>query len=255
MRMRWSGGHKNGDSTEPSRADPAASRAVVMVAGETFEVAADRPFIFGRCDAEGIVGLDQNDMGISAVAGSVEAAWGVWWVINQSTKRPLQLEHAAGQGQLKIAPGHRHALTTDELDVIVVGAIYTHVLQITLPDSYVAELRGGLGRLTTGTLTGESVNLTERDRNALTALCAGYLESFPHRREHPNTYEEAARLLGAPWTGAKVRKAVERVRERFANKGLYFDGPQANYELAAYLIGGGVLSGEDLVRLPARRRA
>jgi hypothetical protein len=219
-------------------------------------VAPDTPFVFGRCDADGVVGLDPNDMGISAIAGSVESAWGVWWVINQSTKRPLQLEHPAGQGQLRIAPGHRHALTTDAVDIVVLGAIYTHVLQVALPEAYVAELRGGVGRLTSGTLTAEAVNLTERDRDALTALCAGYLEPFPHRREHPNTYEEAARLLGGPpWTGDKVRKATERVKERYAKRqSLYFEGAQANYELAAHLIGGGVLTGEDLVRLPGRRR-
>jgi hypothetical protein len=36
------------------------------------------------------------------------------------------------------------------------------------------------------------VTLSERERDALVALCAGYLESFPRRREHPNSYEQAA---------------------------------------------------------------
>jgi hypothetical protein len=181
----------------------------------------------------------------------------VWWVINQSTKRPLLLEHPDGTTRLRLAPGHRHALTTDRVDVLVPGAIYTHVLEVVLPDAYVDGLRGGQGALTTGTLTGATVSLSDRERDALAALCAGYLESFAHRREHPNTYEDAARLLGGePWTAGKVRKAVERVKDRFAAKqNVYFQGPQANYDLAANLVASGVLSGQDLARLPERRRS
>lgn len=230
--------------------------ATVLIGGERFVASPERALVFGRNDGDGVIGLHAEDMGISAVAGSLELAWGVWWVINQSTKRPLLLEHPGGTTQLRLAPGHRHALTTDRVDVLVPGAIYTHVLEVSLPETYVAGLRGGFGRLTTGTLTGGSVNLSDRERDALTALCAGYLESFPHRREHPNTYEEAARLLGGePWTADKVRKAVERVKDRFASKQhVYFQGAQANYDLAANLVASGVLSGEDLTRLPGRRR-
>jgi hypothetical protein len=230
--------------------------ASVVIGRERFTASPDKPLVFGRDDGDGVVGLHADDMGISAVAGSLELAWGVWWVINQSTKRPLLLEHPGGTTQMRLAPGHRHALTTDRVDVLVPGAIYTHVLEVALPDAYVAGLRGGGGNLTTGTLTGEPVNLSDRERDALAALCAGYLESFPHRREHPNTYEEAARLLGGePWTADKVRKAVERVKDRFASKQqVYFQGPQANYDLAANLVASGALSGQDLARLPGRRR-
>lgn len=228
---------------------------VVVIGDEEFAVSASEPFVFGRCDGAGVVGLDANDMGISGVAGSVEAAWNAWWVVNQSTKRPLLLEHPSTPGQLHLAPGQRHAIMTDQLNVLVPGAIFTHALLVRMPDSYAADLRGGSGRLTSGTITGTAVTLSNRERDALAAVCAGYLESFPHRREHPNTYEEAARLLGGDsWTGDRVRKAVERVKQRFAQKhGTYFEGPQANYELAASLIANGVLSGADLGRLPGRR--
>ncbi|MDQ6947786.1 MAG: hypothetical protein M3256_16350, partial [Actinomycetota bacterium] len=66
------------------------------------------------------------------------------------------------------------------------------------------------------------------------------------------TYQEAARLLGEPWTGDKVRKAVERVKERYAKGDVYFQGAQANYELAANLISNGILTGDDLGRLAGR---
>ncbi|MEA3216903.1 MAG: hypothetical protein QOJ19_3059, partial [Acidimicrobiia bacterium] len=50
--------------------------------------------------------------------------------------------------------------------------------------------------------------------------------------------------------------AVERVKDRFAAKQtVYFQGPQANYDLAANLVASGALSGQDLARLPGRRRS
>jgi len=229
--------------------------ASIVVGGEEFHATEQAPFVFGRADGDGVVGLDAKDMGISGVAGSIEFTWGVWWVVNQSTKRPLLIEHPAGPGQLTLAPGHRHAVTVERLSVIVPGAIYSHVLDVVLPHDYTSALRGDAARLTSGTLVASSVGLSDRERDAVTALSAGYLESFPHRREHPNTYEESARLLGGDtWTADRVRKAVERVKARFAEKeGVYFSGPQANYELAGHLVAAGILSGEDLARLPARR--
>ena len=255
MRRRGADKEQQADAGVVAEVVPEEDTTSVLIAGELFTASASRPFVFGRADADGVIGLASGDMGISGVAGSVEWAWGVWWIINQSSKRPLFLEHPGGPSRLRVAPGHRHALTTERVDVLVPGAIYTHVLEVVLPQTYVTALRGGVGRLTTGTLSSEAVTLTERDRDALTALCAGYLESFPRRREHPNTYEEAARLLGGePWSGDKVRKAVERVKERFAKKqGLYFEGPHGNYDLAANLISNGVLTGEDLARLSGRR--
>jgi hypothetical protein len=226
----------------------------LLVDGEEFHGSAEAPFVFGRAEGEGVVGLDANDMGISAVAGSVEFAWGAWWVVNQSTKRPLLLEHPAGPAQLRLEPGHRHPVMTEQLSVLVPGVIATHVVEVVVPEDYAAALHDSDGRLTTGTLVGVTVNLSEREREALAALCAGYLESFPRRREHPSTYAEAAGLLGPGWSADKVRKAVERVKERFASKqAVYFEGPQANYDLAAHLVASSILSGEDLARLPGRR--
>jgi len=238
-------------------ADVCDQRVSVLIAGEEFAAVADAPFIFGRRDGEGVVGLDPNDMGISAVAGSIEAAWGLWWLVNESTKRPLLIEYPGGPGPVRLSPGHRHALVSGQLNVLVPGAIYTHVVEIVLPSTYAGGLAANPGRLTTGTITGAVVSLSDRERDALTGVFAGYLESFPHRREHPNSYEAAAVLLGgqaASWSADRVRKAVERVKARFAAKqSTYFEGPQANYDLAAHLLTASVLSGEDLARLPGRR--
>lgn len=111
----------------------------MSIAGEAFWATPSEPLVFGRAGGDGVLGLDRQDMGISSVAGSVEMAWGVWWVVNQSTKRPLLLEQPGGGIQVRIAPGHRYALTTGRIDVLVPGAIYTHVLTVVPPERYVEE--------------------------------------------------------------------------------------------------------------------
>ena len=100
--------------------------ATVLVGGEEFQVAPDHPFVFGRSDDEGVVGLDASDMGISAIAGSLEWAWGLWWLVNHSRKRRLLLDDGTGgQGQ-RLECGQRFAINVRRLTVLVPGAIYTH---------------------------------------------------------------------------------------------------------------------------------
>ena len=83
----------------------------VVLAGETFSLSPDQPFVFGRADTDDIVGLDANDMGISAEAGSVECAWGLWWVVNRSRKRRLLLDDDGGGVPQRLDSGHRHAIS------------------------------------------------------------------------------------------------------------------------------------------------
>jgi hypothetical protein len=92
-------GHRTAVRTHDS-----PSSASILIDGEEFEVSPAQPFVFGRVDGDGVVGLDANDMGISAVAGSLESAWGVWWVVNQSTKRALILEHPTGPARSASLP-------------------------------------------------------------------------------------------------------------------------------------------------------
>jgi hypothetical protein len=227
----------------------------ILVGGDSFQASAEQPFVFGRLDSPSIVGLDPNDMGISGVAGSVEFAWRVWWVVNLSRKRPLLIEHPGGRERLRLDPGERHALTAAQMVVLVPGEIFTHVIELVLPDDYVAAFQVLQGESSSGTLlSARTVKLSELERDALIAVFAGYLEAFPRRREHPNSYEEAQALLGPGWSAAGVRKAVERVKRRYADKEqLYFTGPHANYDLAAYLISNRILTGADLHRITGRR--
>lgn len=225
--------------------------AAVVIGDERFKARQDEPFVFGRADAPGVVGLDANDMGISATAGAVEWAWGLWWVVNRSRKRRLLLDKGAGGAPQPLECSERFAVTVRPLGVLVPGAIYTHRIDVLVPDSDLARARDD--RPTSGTLSAGELTLSDRDRDALVAVFAGYLEEFPRRRTQPNSYQEAADRLGSPWTRVRVRKQVERLKERAARAGLFFDGPQANYDLGDYLIGNGLLNPSDLARLPERR--
>jgi hypothetical protein len=177
----------------------------------------------------------------------VECAWGLWWLVNHSRKRRLLLDDGSGGQPFRLDCGQRFAINVRHLTVLVPGAIYTHRIDIVIPESDLARVTGTV--MTSGTLNPYDLRLSERDKDVLIALFSGYLEAFPHRSARPRTYQQAADVLGASWTSLTVRKQVERLKERCARSGLYFDGPQANYDLADHLVANSLLVRDDLRRL------
>lgn len=250
--LGWGQKARTGRPDAERRAERMGSvAAAVLIGEEEFGLSPDRPFVFGRGDADDILGLDPTDMGISAVAGSVESAWGLWWVVNRSAKRPLLLDDVGGGTPRRLGCGLRYAVCVSRLSVLIPGVIYTHRLEVVVPTADLARFHGT--RSSSGTVTGGEVRLSERDRDVVVALLSGYLEDFPRRQARPRTYQQAAELLGPSWTKITVRKQIERLKLRLTAAGLYFDGPQANFDLADHLIGDGLLCPADLARLPAGR--
>ncbi len=241
---------QSGISVELNRAVDVSEAATVLIGGDQFEVVPDRPFVFGRADDDAVVGLDANDMGISATAGSVEWNWGVWWLVNYSRKRRLLLDDGTGGQPQRLDCGQRFAINVGRLTVLVPGAIYTHRIEVIIPENDLARVEGT--RITSGTLVAGNLRLNERDKDALVAMFSGYLEAFPRRTLRPRTYQEAARLLGEPWTAVTVRKQIERMKERASRIEVYFEGPHANYDLADYVVANGLLTRDDLARLERR---
>jgi hypothetical protein len=225
---------------------------VVLIAGERFVLSTERPFVFGRAGGNGVIGLDANDMGISAEAGSIERVWRMWWVVNRSRKRRLFLDDGGGGAHQRLDCGHRHAINVPRLSVLVPGAIYTHRLEVVVPAEDLARFHSE--RPSAGTIPAAEARLSERELelDVVVALMSGYLEDFPRRQARPRTYQEAAELLGPPWTKTTVRKQVERLKQRLARTDAYFEGPHANYELADYLVGNGLIGPDDLGRLSKR---
>ena len=222
--------------------------AEILVGNRSFAARETSPFIFGRRDGADVVGLDPDDMGISSVAGSIEFDVGLWWVFNRSRKRPILLEPSPGSPPVRIDAGERMPLTKTQTVVLVPGAIYTHRMDVHIAREYASLLKVSTAP-TSGTINFGEVELSERDRDALSALLCGYLRPFPFRNARPLSYQQAADLLGDPWTKTTVRKQIERLKERFTRSGLYFQGPRANDELADHLLSTGVMSQLSLDRL------
>jgi hypothetical protein len=197
----------------------------------------------------GVVGLDPQDMGISARALAVEFDQGVWWLANLSAKRNLLLDAGYGSAIITLRPGQRHAIAVSPLGVLVPGAIFTHRLDVHVPETSLAVRRPGEYGAS-DTIAGEELHLTKSDRAALTAVYSPLLRSWPRRGAHPLSYQEAAHLLGTGWTGTAVRKHFERVRQRLAEGGTFFEGSHAKDDLGQYLLDNALLTAADLAVLP-----
>jgi hypothetical protein len=250
------------------------AEVLVFVGEDRLTATAARPLVFGRADvrtpspagdnppemqdaapatgpaadAPSVIGLDPQDMGISARTLSVEFDQGVWWLANLSAKRNLLLDPGYGSALITFRPGQRHAIAVSPLGVLVPGAIFTHRVDVHVPDESLAMHRP-TEFVASGTITGDDLHLTKSDREALAAVFSPLLQSWPRRGAHPLSYQEAADLLGTGWTGTAVRKHFERVRQRLADSGTFFDGSHAKDDLGQYLLDNAILSASDLESL------
>jgi hypothetical protein len=256
-------------ATAGPEAPASATDVLVCVGDDRLLAAVGRPLLFGRADIEpepdpvagsaatagdaapppalesGVIGLDPQDMGISARALAIEFDQGVWWLANLSAKRNLLLDPGYGSAMIILRPGQRHAIAVSPLGVLVPGAIFTHRLDVHVPDQGLALRRPSeLGA--TGTFVGEELHLTASDRQALAAVFSPLLRAWPRRGAHPLSYQEAADLLGTGWTGTSVRKHLERIRQRLGESGTFFDGTHAKDDLGQYLVDNSVLTAADL---------
>ena len=224
----------------------------VRVGVNTFVIEPDRRLVFGRADTDSVKGLDASDTGISTNAGAVQFEWNLWWVVNCSSTHPLFLETTLGSEPVPLHSGARHPVTVSPLVVLVRGANYTHRIEVTSPPEAIEAMRVPTVP-SSSTTTFSEFALSVRDLEVLVGLFWGYLQPFPRTHPHPRSYQEAAEDLGPPWTGLRVRKQIERLKERFARTGLYFEGAHANNELARHLVDNGLLRVEHLTLIRTRQ--
>lgn len=233
-----------GDTTAETDGDDAPEAATDAATDAATGTSGQPPL----SEVPSVVGLDPQDMGISARALAIEFDQGVWWLANLSAKRNLLLDPGYGSALITFRPGQRHAIAVSPLGVLVPGAIFTHRVDIHVPDASLAMRRPSeLGA--SGTIAGDDLHLTKSDRLALAAVFSPLLRAWPRRGAHPLSYQEAADLLGTGWTGTAVRKHFERVRQRLADSGTFFDGSHAKDDLGQYLLDNAVLTASDLSAL------
>lgn len=223
---------------------------VVTVGDARFELSPGDALTFGR-DPSCAVCLDADDLGISRLAGSVEAEGGTWWVFNRSSVRPLEAVDEIGIRTI-VAPGRRLALV-GPLTVVVEGSVRRHALRVQAsgPEGSAPRSPAAPGDVRP-TVTAADVVINEQDRLALVALFGGYLESFPRYDPHPRSYADAAAALG--WPRTTLVKRVEYLRTRLSNAGVpNLQGDNALSALAEWALVTGTLSRDDLALLADSR--
>jgi hypothetical protein len=229
-----------------------ATTLTIGLGNQLYEVAAGEGLTFGR-SARTTLCLDATDLGISRVAGSLEADAGVWWLVNKSTVRPLEVVDDVGIRTV-LPPGRRLAVTAP-ITVIVEGATRRHALTIDLPEEAQDSSSSGpvSGPQVDGnpTRAASDVSLTSADKLALVALFSGYLEPFPRYDPHPKSYADAAARLD--WPRTTLVKRVEYMRTRLTNAGVpNLLGDNALQHLAEWALATGLIGRADLALLPPR---
>jgi hypothetical protein len=216
--------------------------AIVRVGDAVHELAGpgcENEFTFGRAD-NCTVCLDPDDIGISRLAGSIEADGGTWWVVNRSARRPLAVIDEFGFRSV-LPPGRRYAVE-GRVRVVVDGTHGSHELDISGParNASVEVIAPG-----ESTAVGAGVMVSQEDRLALVALFAGYLEEGRRHDPHPKSYNAAAARLR--WTDAALRKRIEYLRSRLDKAGVpNMTGWNALSNLAEYVLSTGLITRDDL---------
>jgi hypothetical protein len=228
------------------------STITIGLGDRRFEVPEGGQLTFGRSQ-RATVCLDPLDLGISRVAGGLEWEAGVWWLVNKSAVRPLEVVDDVGIRTV-LPPGRRLAVTAP-ITVIVEGATRRHALTVDLPEPP-QQAPGALPPVElegTPTSATSDVSVTPPEKLALVALFSGYLEPFPRYDPHPKSYAEAAARLGIPRT--TLVKRVEYLRNRLTNAGVpNLLGENALQHLAEWALATGLISRADLALLPSRQR-
>lgn len=203
---------------------------------------------FGRA-ATCRVRLDPDDRSISRLAGSIEHESGTWWVCNRSAVRITVVDDLGIRSI--VAPGRRTHID-GPVTIVIEGSTRRHALEVWTDGAPAPGARpeddGQLG----STTTADEVVISERDRMALGALFAGYLESFPRYDPHPRSYNDAAARLG--WSRTRLMKRVEYIRIRLTRAGVpNLIGETALPHLAEWALTTRVITRDDLELLADHR--
>ena len=207
--------------------------------GTRYELASTEQLTFGR-SAECTICIDESGPSIPRRAGQVYRANNVWWVANTSSTRSLAVIDDLGFRSV-LPPGRRIAVER-RTRIAVTGTNGTHFLNLHIPSTQQNTEPPPNDDMP------DNVVISQKDRLALTALFAGYLEDGSRYDPHPKSYEAAAARLG--WTRTTLVKRVEYLRVRLAKAGVpNLQGWNSLVALAEYVLACGTIHKDDLVLL------
>jgi len=211
----------------------ACSTVVVLLEGQALT--------FGR-SRDCTVCLDPDDIAISRVAGTIECERGVWWIVNNSTTRPLAL--VDDLGFRSVLPPQRRSALVNITQVIVDGTKGQHSVRVSATSALGCAVAASDGS-DTSTAFGVEVMISDADRLAMVALFAGYLRDPPDYDPFPKSYAAAAARLG--WKRTTLVKRIEHLRLRLDAAGVpNMMGFSALHGLAEYAISRGLVTRADL---------
>lgn len=222
------------------------SSASVVVADEVLTLTENDTLTFGRARTCTVC-LDPDDVGISRVTGTIQFVNETWWIVNNSSSRPLTL--IDDLGFRTVLPPLRRAAVQGQMRIVVQGGKGKHSLRVDVaaPDADDSDSYPDVEQFEpTGASTAiGDVLITPADRRALVALFMGYLLDPPRYDPHPKSYAAAAARLGC--TRTAVIKRIEYLRKRLDAAGVpNMMGYSALNNLAEYVISRGLITRKDL---------
>lgn len=222
------------------------STASVAIADEVMTLTENDIMTFGRA-RDCTVCLDPDDVGISRITGTIQFVNETWWIVNNSSSRPLTL--IDDLGFRAVLPPRRRAALQRQMRIVVQGRKGNHSLRVDiagldLDDTGRSSDTDGHEATGQSTAIGD-VLITPADRRALVALFMGYLQDPPRYDPHPKSYAAAAARLGC--TRTAVIKRIEYLRKRLDAAGVpNMMGYAALDNLAEYVISRGLITRDDL---------
>src|SRR5215472_9826064 len=236
---------------------------IVMYQAQTWRLRPGETFTFGRAATSSAV-LPTSDRGLSRNAGSFSYHGDCWWVRNDSRSSLLYLTGDLGF-RVDLPPGMEVPLRQWHLKVRLQGSEGDYTLRLRLPDlDDVADVPdqavdpGGQqmppGQATVTALTTSTHSpprLSDDDRLVLAARFEEYLTWRHAGDPAPRSAAETAERIG--WSAHMVIKRCENIRNRYISSGAPgLRGPRALEELVRLLMAAGILTADDLRRLPPK---
>jgi hypothetical protein len=226
----------------------------VTIGGRRWELIPGDELVFGRDDAGKIIGVAPNDTHVSRIHGAIRSGRGsVWWLDHRSAKRVVRLLRPGEPKPQEIHPGAPPVPLVGDVEILVPTSTgIPAVIAVSTGDIEPPTVRpvGDVAGLADEP-TELGLDLTTHERAVLAAVFAGYLRSGRRWEPIPDVDGAAEREWLFP-AAADPKKATQRILEKVRDR-LRDDhqisirqGPGANLDLAAYLIGEGVLTADDL---------
>jgi hypothetical protein len=222
------------------------STARVTTPDDVVTLAEDDVLTFGRARSCTVC-LDPDDVGISRVTGTIQFVNDTWWVVNNSSTRPLTIVDDLGFRSV-LPPGRRVAVQ-QQTRILVQGRKGRYGLRVDVGDPAMTDAafaaQSPVDQSSGASTAVGNVLITPADRRALVALFMGYLMDPPRYDPHPKSYAAAAKRLGC--TRTAVIKRIEYLRKRLDAAGVpNMMGYAALNNLAEYVISRGLITRKDL---------